>query len=118
MTQEEFMEKFPKGSIISFIESMHYVRSNIRTLLRIDKYENKNGDWKMFGIECNFNFETSSNLKKEFSLTKDNPEKWQCIDTNKLYGTYVGSLCYSYNDVRMVNEDELKVFNYALKKLK
>ena len=69
LTVQEFIDKFPVGSIISFIESKSFIASGARSIFRIDRYEQTpRGYAFMYGIWCGFDFQTT-NYKKEYNQT-------------------------------------------------
>lgn len=117
MKEKEFIEKFPIGTIISFIEGQSLVKSGARTIFRIDRYDQiSNGDYFMYGIWCGFDFQTN-NYKKEFSWT--DLSKWHCIDcTDDVMGTALGTLLHKFNDVRYANNSEKNIFYKCLANLK
>lgn len=109
MTEQEFTEKFPAGTIISFIEGKQYIRSGARVIFKITRYEtNPKGFYFMYGVWCGFEF-NSTNYSKEYSLT--DTAKWHCIDcTSVCDGTALGTLLHKFNDVRTANEVEKRIF--------
>ena len=116
MTPEEFINKFPVGTIISYIPGMYYVKSGIREFMRIDRYEkDAKGNYYIFGIWCGFYFKTTR-YKKEYTL--DDLSKWHCINcSDYVLSTSLGTLLYKYNDVRVVNDVEKNIFYTCLNRM-
>lgn len=108
-TAEEFIKKYPVGTLISYIEGVQYVRSGARTIFKVGRYEQRTGTHYMYGTYCGFNFQTTS-YKKEYSTS--DLSKWRCIicDTDP-FGTSLGTLLYKFNDVRLANDLETNIFN-------
>ena len=111
-TAEEFIKKYPVGTLISYIEGVQYVRSGARTIFKISRYERRTNDpwgYYMYGTYCGFNFQTVR-YKKEYS-TSDLP-KWRCIicETDP-FGISLGILSHKFNDVRLANDLETSIFN-------
>jgi len=116
LTVQEFIDKFPVGSIISFIESKSFIASGARSIFRIDRYEQTpRGYAFMYGIWCGFDFQTT-NYKKEYNLDVSN---WHCVDCNEDYmATSVENLLFSFNDVRLADSTEKEIFLTCLNNLK
>lgn len=108
-TAEEFIKKYPVGTLISYIEGVQYVRSGARTIFKVGRYEQRTNACYMYGTYCGFNFQTTS-YKKEYSTS--DLSKWRCIicDTYP-FGTSLGTLSYKFNDVRLANDLETNIFN-------
>lgn len=117
MTQEEFKNKFPVGSIISFIGGVQFSKAQAREFFRIDEYvvNQFNNRLEMKGVWCGFEFYTD-NYKKEYS--PDNLERWHCIDCNDdVMQMAVGALCHKFNDIRFANDEEISIFKHCIEKL-
>lgn len=108
-TAEEFIKKYPVGTLISYIEGVQYVRSGARTIFKVGRYEQRTNACYMYGTYCGFNFQTTG-YKKEYSTS--DLSKWRCIicDTYP-FGTSLGTLSYKFNDVRLANDLETSIFN-------
>lgn len=118
MTQEEFKNKFPVGSIISFIGGVQFSKAQAREFFRIDEYvvNQFNNRLEMKGVWCGFEFYTD-NYKKEYST--NNLERWHCIDCNDdVMQMTVDMLCHKFNDVRLANDEEILIFKHCIEKLK
>ena len=114
MTQQEFKNQFPVGSIISYVPGMQYVRSGAREIFRIDKYVKHGENLFMRGILVVFNFQTTK-YKKEY--TTEDLSKWHMIDCNDEImegANSVGCLCFNFNKVRLADEKELSIFRYCI----
>lgn len=112
MTQEEFKEKFPIGSIISYIGGMQYVRAKAREIFKIERYLYKGEHLYMAGTFVGFDFQ-STRYKKEY--TTEDANKWHYIDCNDdAMARSIGCLTYNFNDVRLANDRELEIFKYVL----
>lgn len=116
LLENNFISKFPVGTIISYVESVSHKKAGVRTIFRIDKYKQyPKGYYNMYGIWCGFDFQTNK-YKKEFSWT--DLSKWHCIDcTDELMSTSLGTLLHKFNDVRVANELEKHIFYTCLNKL-
>lgn len=108
MSEDDFIIKFPIGTLISFIESKLLIPSGARSIFKITDYKQHKGNYFMYGIWCGFDFQTT-NYKREFSWT--NLSRWHCIDcTDDVMGTSLGTLLHKFNDVRIANDIEKKHF--------
>ena len=113
LTEENFIKKFPLGSIISYIPGKQFVRTNVRNIFRIDEYiQGWKGQYYMCGILCLYEFETNK-YSKEYDFF--NVSKWHCLDcSDEDMSESIGCLCHEFNDVRLANNDEKDIFNYCL----
>ena len=112
ISEEDFIIKFPIGTLISFIEGRSLITSGARSIFKITDYKQHKGNYFMYGIWCGFDFQTT-NYKKEFSWT--NLSKWHCIDcTDDVMGTALGTLLHKFNDVRYANNSEKNIFYKCL----